>query len=148
MAAASKIPLTLLLVAAIGFSSAGAAAGATIYLRDKGTIKGLIVSETADAFMIKAEGVNYSPTYKHDTIKKVDIYAVIDDKGRLRWPDDLLLRADIETATSQEEFQKRLLTAQLRAHEETARSVKSISKLLWLQFGLSMMGAAVYLMSQ
>jgi len=113
-----------------------AADAATVYLRDRTRVKAVIVSESAESFEIRKDGVNYSPFYKSDTLQKVDIYAIIDDLGELKYPLDLsaALSAFDPKPGNESEYYNRMLSMQISANRELSRQVKSISTVLWLEF--------------
>ncbi len=120
-------------------------AAATIYLRDRTTIKCEITRETPETFEYKLEGYGYSFAYTHDEVKKADIFTIIDDKGVLRFPDDLTLKAmaSPEGAMTEAEFQRRSLALQIAAEEKAASSLSSISTVLWLELALTVIGGVV-----
>jgi hypothetical protein len=124
-----------LLLLAIATMYVGADA-ATVYLRDRTRVKAVIVSESTESFEIRQEGVNYSPFYKSDALQKVDIYAIIDDSGELKYPHDLSapLSAFDPNPGSESEYYNRMLSMQMSANHELSRHVKSISTVLWLEF--------------
>lgn len=106
---------------------------ATIYMRDGEMHKGRIVGETEEEFFVKLDGESYSIFFTHHEFNKVDIYAIIDDTGMMRYPADLTLIGSDALPISEEEFQRQMAKRRLEVMQDQADSLRGINTILFLQ---------------
>jgi len=107
---------------------------ATFYMKDGTTFTGKIVGETTASFHVKKHGMNYSIIHEYSDIEKIDIFAVIDKDGALRYPTNLKWISTDRQELSQEEFRNLLLKDQVMYQREQAKSVKGIYTIMFIQF--------------
>ena len=107
---------------------------ATFYMRDGTTFMGELVGETALSFHVKKHGESYSILHEYSDIKKVGLFAIIDDLWALKYPTDLKAMVPDRGELSQDEFRTLLLKEQVRYQREQANSVKGIYTIIFIQF--------------
>lgn len=107
----------------------------TFYLKTKERFTGKIIEENEEGYLVKKHEATYSLVFQHHEVKKVDLYAVLDDSGNLIFPPDPE-RSIITISTeklSDREFQNYLLYKRTQEQERLNDSVGDIRTILLVQ---------------